>query len=72
MRRTSAVTATDLLVCRKMREELGKLRCGMQTYEENITSLARDARDAFEVLIIVYLFFFGKDGFYPWLSSTVC
>ncbi len=38
MRRTSAVTATDLLVCRKMREELGKLRCGMQTYEENISS----------------------------------
>jgi hypothetical protein len=36
-----------------MREELGKLRCGMQTYEENITTLARDARDAFEVLIIV-------------------
>jgi hypothetical protein len=38
MMRTSAVTATDLLVCRKMREELGKLRCGMQTYEEIITT----------------------------------
>ncbi len=36
MRRTSTGTATDLLVCRKMREELGKLRCGMQTYEENM------------------------------------
>jgi hypothetical protein len=36
MRRSSTVTATDLLVCRKMREELGKLRCGMQTYEEII------------------------------------
>jgi hypothetical protein len=53
MRRTLAVIARDLLVCRKMREELGKLRCGMQTYEENITTLARDARDAFEVLLIV-------------------
>jgi hypothetical protein len=36
--RTSVVTAADLFVCRKMREELGKLRCGMQTYEENISS----------------------------------
>jgi hypothetical protein len=54
-----------------MREELGKLRCGMQTYEENITTLARDARDAFEVLIIVRLFS-GKGGFYSWPLSTVC
>ncbi len=38
MRRSSTVTATDLLVCRKMREELGKLRCRMQTHEEIISS----------------------------------
>jgi hypothetical protein len=38
MRRSSPLTAADLLVCRKMREELGKLRCGMQTYEEIITT----------------------------------
>jgi hypothetical protein len=38
MRRTSAVTAADLFVCRKMREELGKLRCGMQTYKEIIST----------------------------------
>jgi hypothetical protein len=43
----------------------------MQTYEENIITLARDARDAFEVLIIIHMFFFGKDGFYPWVPSTV-
>jgi hypothetical protein len=60
MRRSSPFTAADLLVCRKMREELGKLRCGMQTYEENITTLARDARDAFEVLIIALSSSLGK------------
>jgi hypothetical protein len=38
MKRTSAHTATDLLVCRKMREELGNLRCGMKTYEEIIST----------------------------------
>ncbi len=41
MRRSSPLTASDLIVCRKMREELGKLRklkSGMQTYEENISS----------------------------------
>ncbi len=37
MSEASPVTSADLLVCRKMREELGKLRCGMQTYEENIS-----------------------------------
>jgi hypothetical protein len=38
MRRSLPLTATDLLVFRNMREELGKLRCGMQTYDENISS----------------------------------
>ncbi len=37
-KRPLPLTDTDLLVCRKMREELGKLRCGMQTNKEIITT----------------------------------
>ena len=36
-----------------MREQLGELRSGIKTYEQNVTNLGRDARD---VAAITYSF----------------
>jgi hypothetical protein len=39
-----------ILFDRKMREELDRLRSGMESYQVNITNLARDARQEWEAI----------------------